>query len=275
MWLGEQITERGIGNGMSLIIFAGIIAGMPMGAFNTVQLVQQEVIQPLTLLFILAAIVVGVAFVVFVERGQRRIPVQYSKRVAGRKMYGGSSSYLPLRVNTANVIPPIFASSLLLLPATLIQFFPDSEAIGQLRGLLLPTEFSYNLVYGTLIIFFTFFYTSVIFHPEEMADNLKKFGGYIPGIRPGKNTADYIERVMTRITAGAALYLAAVCVLPNIMLVMQSNLPFYFGGTALLIVVVVAMDFMSQVQAHLMSSQYAKLMEKSNLKNYGRSNVRR
>ena len=256
MWLGEQITERGVGNGMSLIIFSGIVARLPLDAYTTLQLVQQEVIQPLTLLFLLAIIGAAVAFVVYVERGQRRIPVQYSKRVVGRKMYGGSSSYLPLRVNTANVIPPIFASSLLLIPATLVQFFPESGLVTQLQGFLLPTEFSYNIVYALLIVFFTFFYTSVIFHPEEMADNLKKFGGYIPGIRPGKNTADYVERVMTRLTAGAAIYLTAVCVLPNALLVMQSNLPFYFGGTALLIVVGTALDTVSQIEAHLITRSY-------------------
>ncbi len=256
MWLGEQITERGIGNGMSLIIFAGIIAGLPQGLYQTFQLAQQEVIQPLQLLFLAALVVAAVAFVVFVERGQRRIPVLYNKRVVGRKVYGGQSTHLPLKVNTANVIPPIFASSLLLFPATLVNFFPDSEVMQQMQGLLLPTEWGYNIIYAALIIFFTFFYTAVIFNPVDVADNLKKFGGYIPGIRPGQRTAEYIEAVLNRLTVGASLYLAAVCVLPNALLVMMGNLPFYFGGTALLIVVGVALDTVNQVESHLITRSY-------------------
>ena len=256
MWLGEQITERGIGNGMSLIIFAGIVAGLPQGVILTIQMVQAETIQPLGLLALAAVIVAGVAFVVFVERGQRRIPVQYSKRVVGRKMYGGQSTHLPLKVNTANVIPAIFASSLLLFPATLGQFFQESEVMQDLQAMLMPTEWGYNIIYALLIIFFTFFYTSVIFNPEDVADNLKKFGGYIPGIRPGKRTAEYIERVLTRITVGAALYLAAVCVLPNALLARFPNLPFQFGGTALLIVVGVALDTVSQIESHLITRSY-------------------
>jgi preprotein translocase subunit SecY len=256
MWLGEQITERGIGNGMSLIIFSGIIAGLPQGLLRTLQLAQNELVQPIELLVVAAVVVASVAFVVFIERGQRRIPVLYSKRVVGRKVYGGQSSHLPLKVNTANVIPPIFASSLLLFPATLLQFFPDSDVMQQMQGFLLPTEFGYNIVFAGLIIFFTFFYTSVIFNPVDVADNLKKYGGYIPGIRPGQQTAEYIDRVLTRLTVGAALYLAAVCVLPNGLLVMYQNLPFYFGGTALLIVVGVALDTVNQIESHLITRSY-------------------
>ncbi len=259
MWLGEQITERGIGNGMSLIIMAGIVAGLPAGVYRTLQLASQEIIQPLNLLFLLVVIVGTVAIVCFFERGQRRIPVQYSKRVVGRKQYGGQSTHLPLKVNTANVIPPIFASSLLLGPATLSQLFPDSTVMQWLQGQMAPTEWSYNVVYGLLIIFFTFFYTAIIFNPVDVADNMKKFGGYIPGIRPGKQTAEYIERVLTRITVVGALYLAAVCVLPNLLLVYQSNLPFYFGGTGVLIVVGVALDTVNQIESHLITRSYEGL----------------
>jgi preprotein translocase subunit SecY len=256
MWLGEQITERGIGNGMSLIIFSGIVVGLPGGAFQTIQMAQQDVLRPLMILLLLGVIVLGVFAVVFVERGQRRIPIQYSKRVVGRKMYGGQSTHLPLKVNTANVIPPIFASSLLLFPATLVQFFPDSAVMQGMQAMLLPTEWGYNVIYASLIVFFTFFYTAVIFNPVDVADNLKKFGGYIPGIRPGQRTAEYIERVLTRITTGAAIYLAGVCVLPNLLLTAVPNLPFYFGGTALLIVVGVALDTVSQVESHLITRSY-------------------
>ena len=256
MWLGEQITERGIGNGMSLIIMAGIIAALPQAVFTTVQMAQSETLKPLTLLFVLAILISMIALVVFVERGQRRIPVQYSKRVVGRKMYGGQSTHLPLKVNTANVIPPIFASSLLLFPATLINFFPDSDFMQQLQGMLVPTDWGYNAVYGGLIIFFTFFYTSVIFNPVDVADNMKKFGGYIPGIRPGKRTAEYIEKVLTRITTGGALYLTFVCLFPNVILVWVPNLPFYMGGTAILIVVGVALDTVNQIESHLITRSY-------------------
>ncbi len=261
MWLGEQITERGIGNGMSLIIFAGIIAGLPQGIFQTFQMASGEAIKPLTLLFLVAFAVLMVAVVVFVERGQRRIPVQYAKRVVGRKMYGGQASHLPLKVNTANVIPPIFASSLLLFPATVVQFFPESAAMQSVQRMLLPTEWAYNVVYVGLIMFFTFFYTSVIFNPVDVADNLKKAGGYVPGVRPGQKTAEYIDRVVTRLTVGAAIYLAAVCVVPNALLAVLENLPFYFGGTALLIVVGVALDTVNQIESHLITRSYDTLAE--------------
>jgi len=261
MWLGEQITERGIGNGMSLIIFAGIIAGLPGGLGRAFQQAQTGTLQPVTLLVVAVVVLAATAFVVFVERGQRRIPVLYNKRVVGRKVVGGQSTHLPLKVNTANVIPPIFASSLLLFPATALQFFPDSELAKQLQGALLPTELGYNLVYAGLIIFFTFFYTAVVFNPVDVADNLKKFGGYIPGIRPGQKTAEHIERVLTRLTAGAAIYLASVCVLPNALLATYPNLPFYFGGTALLIVVGVALDTVNQIESHLITRSYEGLYE--------------
>ncbi len=261
MWLGEQITERGIGNGMSLIIFAGIIAGLPQGLFQTAQMASQEILQPLQLLILMVFILASIAFVVFVERGQRRIPVQYSKRVVGKKQYGGQTTHLPLKVNTANVIPPIFASSLLLFPATLAQFFPDSTVMQQMQGFLLPTEWGYNVIYGSLIIFFTFFYTSVIFNPVDVADNLKKFGGYVPGIRPGQNTAEYIEGVLNRLTVGAALYLGAICTVPNGLLAIWNNLPFYFGGTALLIVVGVALDTVNQIESHLITRSYDEIAE--------------
>ncbi|MCK6545134.1 preprotein translocase subunit SecY [Myxococcota bacterium] len=256
MWLGEQITERGIGNGMSLIIFAGIVAGLPSGIFQTMQLAGGEEIQPVELLLLALLIVAMTAFVVFFERGQRRIPVQYSKRVVGRKVYGGQSTHLPLRVNTANVIPPIFASSLLLFPATMVQFFPDSALMRSVQAMLTPTNWGYNVLYVLLIIFFTFFYTAVIFNPVDVADNMKKFGGYVPGIRPGKKTAEYIEGVLTRITVGGSLYIAFVCVLPNVLLSVFPNLPFQFGGTALLIVVGVALDTVSQIESHLISRSY-------------------
>jgi preprotein translocase subunit SecY len=256
MWLGEQITERGIGNGMSLIIFSGIIAGLPQGVYRTLELASGNVLKPLSILFLLAFIILMVAIVVFVERGQRRIPVQYAKRVVGRKMYGGQTSHLPLKVNTANVIPAIFASSLLLFPATVVQFFPDSEVMQTVQGFLLPTEWGYNVVYVALIVFFTFFYTSVIFNPVDVADNLKKAGGYVPGVRPGQKTAEYIDRVLTRLTVGAAIYLAVVCVVPNVLIATFDELPFYFGGTALLICVGVALDTVNQIESHLITRSY-------------------
>ena len=256
MWLGEQITERGIGNGMSLIIFAGIVAGLLPSLYQTGQMVVGDILKPLSVLF-LGAVVLGTIFVVvFFERAQRRLPVQYSKRVVGRKQFGGQSTHLPLRVNTSGVIPPIFASSLLIFPATLGQFFPDSALMQQVTASLVPTEWEYNVVYVGLIVFFTFFYTAVTFNPVDVADNLKKFGGYIPGVRPGKQTAEYIEKVLTRITTGGSIYLSAVCVLPNILLADNPNLPFYFGGTALLIVVGVALDTVNQIESHLITRSY-------------------
>ena len=270
MWLGEQITERGIGNGMSLIIFAGIIAGLPSGVAQLFQQVQSDAIDSVQLLLLTCLVVLAIAFVVFVERGQRRIPVQYSKRVVGRKQYGGQSTHLPLKVNTANVIPPIFASSLLLFPATLMQFFPDSEIMQRAQAMLQPDQWAYNAIYGGLIIFFTFFYTSVIFNPVDVADNLKKFGGYVPGIRPGKRTAEYIEQVLTRLTTGAALYLTLVCILPNGLISYFPRLPFYFGGTGLLIVVGVALDTVQQIESHLITRSYEGFSGMSNTRIRGR-----
>jgi preprotein translocase subunit SecY len=256
MWLGEQITERGIGNGMSLLIFSGIVSGLVPALWNTIELASNESLKPLQLLVIVFVALVAIAVVVFVERAQRRIPVQYSKRVVGRKQYGGQSTHLPLRVNTSGVIPPIFASSLLVLPATIAQYFPDSAVMAKVQGALAPTEWAYNIIFVALIVFFAFFYTAVTFNPVDVADNLKKFGGYIPGVRPGKQTAEYIDRVLTRITSGGAIYIAAVCVLPNVLIAYFSNLPFYFGGTALMIVVGVALDTVNQIESYLITRNY-------------------
>ena len=270
MWLGEQITERGIGNGISLIIFAGIVAGIPSAFGNTIRLYTTGEMSPLFILFIFAFMIVVVGVIVFAEQGQRRIPVQYAKRVVGRKMYGGQSTHLPLKVNMAGVIPPIFASSILMFPLTITQFLPQDilEAypwIGSILNSLGPDTILYNLLYVIFIIFFCYFYTAVIFNPVDVADNMKKYGGYIPGIRPGKKTSDYIDRVLTRITLGGALYVAAVCVLPSI-LIYKMNIPFYFGGTALLIVVGVAMDTVSQMESHMLSRHYEGFMKKGHIK---------
>jgi preprotein translocase subunit SecY len=254
MWMGEQITERGVGNGISLIIFAGIVARVPAAIWTTFQSFRTPGSQMSELgLVILAGImVVVIAAIVFVERGQRRIPIQYAKRVVGRKLYGGQSTHLPLKVNTAGVIPPIFASSLLLFPATLAGWFPG---LSQLSNAIQAGSWIYNVVYVALIIFFAYFYTAVTFNPVDVADNLKKYGGYIPGIRPGKKTADYIDYVLSRITFGGAVYLAAVCVLPTI-LTDEFNINFYFGGTSLLIVVGVALDTVQQIEGHLITRHY-------------------
>jgi len=267
MWLGEQITERGIGNGISLIIFAGIVAGLPGAVAQTLELVSRGTFQiPFALL--LFALAVGVTwFVVFVERGQRRITVNYAKRQVGRQVMGGQTSHLPLKINMSGVIPPIFASSIILLPATVVSWFGESEGMGWLRDVattLSPGQPIYVLLYGAAIVFFCFFYTALVFNPKETAENLKKSGAFIPGIRPGDQTASYIDGVMSRLTLGGAVYVTAVCLLPEFLIV-KWNVPFYFGGTSLLIVVVVAMDFMAQVQAHLMSHQYESLLKKANL----------
>jgi len=254
MWLGEQITERGIGNGISLIIFAGIVARMPDGIFQTYSFYQRDLIRPLTLLFVVALMVVVIGIIIFFERGQRRIPVQYAKRVVGRRMYGGASTHLPLKVNTAGVIPPIFASSILMFPATISQF-SDHAIVKTIQNALSPGNWLYTAIYVLLIIFFCFFYTAVVFNPVDVAENMKKYGGYIPGIRPGKKTADYIDRVLSRITFGGAVYVAAVCVLPTF-LRMDVGVPFYFGGTGLLIVVGVALDTVQQIETHLITRHY-------------------
>ncbi len=272
MWLGEQVTERGIGNGISMIIFAGIVAGLPSAIAGTLELARTGELNLLLVLglFVLAVVVTG--FVVFVERAQRRITVNYAKQQRGGQMYGGQSTNLPLKLNMAGVIPPIFASSIILFPATIAGWFGNAQGMGWLRDLsttLSPGQPLYVMFYAAAIIFFCFFYTALVFNPKEMADNLKKSGAFIPGIRPGDQTARYIDGVMTRLTAAGAIYITAVCLLPEF-LILQLNVPFYFGGTSLLIIVVVVMDFMSQVQAHLMSHQYDGLMKKANLKGYGR-----
>ncbi|MEA3412289.1 MAG: preprotein translocase subunit SecY [Pseudomonadota bacterium] len=275
MWLGEQITERGIGNGISMIIFAGIVAGLPAAVGGTLELASTGELSAafVILLFALAVVVTG--FVVFVERGQRRITVNYAKRQQGRRMYAAQSSHLPLKLNMAGVIPPIFASSIILFPATLGQWFGRSEGMGWLQdivGALSPGQPVYVAFYALAIIFFCFFYTAIVFDSRETADNLKRSGAFIPGIRPGEQTARYIDGVMTRLTAVGAVYITAVCLLPEF-LILSWNVPFYFGGTSLLIIVVVVMDFMAQVQAQLMSHQYEGLMKKANLKGYGRSGL--
>ena len=260
MWLGEQITERGIGNGISLIIFAGIVARMPSALINTVQLIKTGELPFIMVIFLAIMMIAVVGVIVFVERAQRRIPVQYARRVVGRKMFGGQSTHLPLKVNVSGVIPPIFASSLLMFPATLGSFI-QNERIKYFFDLVSPGFMLHEVFYVALIIFFCYFYTAVTFNPVDVSDNLKKWGGYIPGLRPGKPTADYIDRVLTRITLGGAIYVAAVCVLPTI-LVSRFNVPFYFGGTALLIVVGVAMDTMSQIESHMLTRHYEGFMKK-------------
>jgi len=275
MWLGEQITERGIGNGISLIIFAGIVAGLPSAVISTLELARNGELNPLAVIVIFALVLLTTAFVVFVERGQRRITVNYARRQGGRQAYMNQSSYLPLKINMAGVIPPIFASSLIMFPATASSWFSQaSEArwLQTLAGMLAPGEPLYLILYGVLIVGFAFFYTALTFNAQENADNLKKSGALIPGIRPGKGTADYIDGVMTRLTGAGALYLLAVCLLPELMR-MGWAVPFYFGGTSLLIVVVVVMDFTAQIQAHLMSHQYEGLMKKANLKGGSRGGM--
>jgi preprotein translocase subunit SecY len=273
MWLGEQITERGVGNGISLIIFSGIVSGFPGAIGRSFEAARQGDINIIALLAIAIFAVMIVGFVVFVERGQRRITVNYAKRQQGRRVYQGQSSHLPLKINMAGVIPAIFASSLLLAPASMAQWFgnsPGMDWLQQVSLVLSPGQPLYIMMFAGGIIFFSFFYTAIMFDPKDVADNLKRQGAYVPGIRPGQQTARYIDDVITRLTVFGALYVTTVCLLPEFMVVFF-NVTFQLGGTALLIVVVVAMDFMSQVQSHLMSSQYAKLMEKSNLKGYGRN----
>ena len=256
MWIGEQITERGVGNGISLIIMSGIIARLPSAIGTTVQFVREGEMSIFLLVLILAMAFGVMAVIVYVESGQRRIPVQYARRVVGRRVYGGQSSHLPLKVNTSGVIPPIFASSILIFPATLATVVP---ALKWISGYITPGSLVYNVVYVILIIFFCYFYTAVTFNPVDVADNLKKYGGFIPGIRPGRHTAEYIDRVLSRITLGGAIYVSAVCILPTI-LIQRFNVPFYFGGTALLIVVGVALDTVAQIETHLLSRNYESFM---------------
>ena len=272
MWLGEQITERGVGNGISLIIFAGIVAGLPAAIGGTLELSRTGEMHLLAVFALFALAIVVTGFVVFVERGQRRITVNYAKRQVGRKMYGGQASHLPLKLNMAGVIPPIFASSLILFPATIAGWFSQSEGMNWLKDFattLSPGQPIYVLCYAAGIIFFCFFYTAMVFDPRETADNLKKSGAFIPGTRPGEQTASYLDKVLTKLTLAGAVYIPLVCLLPEFLIV-KFNVPFYFGGTSLLIIVVVVMDFMSQIQAHLMSHQYEGLMKKANLKGHGR-----
>lgn len=272
MWLGEQITERGIGNGISMIIFAGIVAGLPSAIAGTIELSRTGEMHLLAVFGLFALALAVTAFVVFVERGQRRITVNYAKRQVGRKMYGGQASHLPLKLNMAGVIPPIFASSLILFPATIAGWFGQTEGMGWLQDIattLSPGQPIYVLCYAAGIIFFCFFYTAMVFDPRETADNLKKSGAFIPGMRPGDQTAAYLDKVLTKLTLAGAVYITFVCLLPEF-LILKFNVPFYFGGTSLLIIVVVVMDFMSQVQSHLMSHQYEGLMKKANLKGQGR-----
>ncbi len=264
MWLGEQITERGIGNGISLIIFAGIVARMPNAIGNTFRLVSTGEMSIFAVLILLVLMVAVVGFIIFVEQGQRRIPVQYAKRVVGRRMYGGQSTHLPLKVNTAGVIPAIFASSIIMFPATIASFI----AIPWVQGIadaMRPGNWIYQVLFVGFIFFFCYFYTAVTFNPVDVADNMKKHGGYIPGIRPGKRTADYIDRVLTRITLGGAIYVSAVCVLPSI-LISRFNVPFYFGGTALLIVVGVSIDTISQIESHMLTRHYEGFLKKGGVK---------
>jgi preprotein translocase subunit SecY len=268
MWLGEQITERGLGNGISILIFAGIAAGLPSAIGGLVELVRTGSMGALVFLFICVMVVLVTFAVVFVERGQRKILVNYAKRQVGNKVYGGQSSHLPLKLNMSGVIPPIFASSIILLPATLVGWFATGEGTRWLKDLsaaLSPGQPIYILTYAAMIVFFCFFYTALVFNSRETADNLKKSGAFIPGIRPGDQTAKYIDKILARLTLAGAIYITAVCLLPEF-LVLKWNVPFYFGGTSLLIIVVVTMDFWTQVQSHVMSQQYESLLKKANFK---------
>ncbi|MHB1372485.1 MAG: preprotein translocase subunit SecY [Thauera sp.] len=271
MWLGEQITERGIGNGISIIIFAGIVAGLPSAIGGLFELVRTGAMHPFTALLICVLVVLVTGFVVFVERGQRKILVNYAKRQVGNKVYGGQSSHLPLKLNMSGVIPPIFASSIILFPATLGQWFGSSEGMYWLRDIastLSPGQPIYVMLYAVAIVFFCFFYTALVFNARETADNLKKSGAFVPGIRPGDQTARYIDKILMRLTLAGAVYITLVCLLPEF-LILKWNVPFYFGGTSLLIIVVVTMDFMAQVQAFVMSHQYESLLKKANFKGAG------
>ena len=268
MWLGEQITERGIGNGISIIIFSGIVAGLPSALGSTLELARTGAFSIPLVFFLFAATILVTALVVFVERGQRKITVNYAKRQVGNKLYGGQTSHLPLKLNMAGVIPPIFASSIILFPATLAGWFGSSEKMLWLKDIgaaISPGQPIYIFLFAVAIVFFCFFYTALVFNPKETADNLKKGGAFVPGIRPGEQTAKYIDQIMGRLTLVGAVYITLVCLLPEF-LILKFNVPFYFGGTSLLIIVVVTMDFMTQVQSHLMSYQYEGLLKKANFK---------
>ncbi|WP_026353323.1 preprotein translocase subunit SecY [Solimonas variicoloris] len=275
MWLGEQITERGVGNGISMIIFAGIVAGFPRALGSTAQLVSEGSIGGFTVIAVLALIALVTWGVVFFERAQRRIPIHHARRQQGRKIFAAQTQHLPLKLNMSGVIPPIFASSIILFPASLVQFFggDSGSAAGsflqKLANALSPGQPLYTLLYGLLIIFFCFFYTALVFDSRETADNLKKSGAFIPGVRPGAMTAKYIDTVLTRLTVVGSVYILVICLVPEILRSFVTSIPFYFGGTSLLITVVVVMDFMAQLQAHLMSHQYEGLLKKANLKSLG------
>jgi preprotein translocase subunit SecY len=272
MWLGEQVTERGIGNGISMLIFAGIAAGLPAAVGGTLELARTGELHMFLVFALFALVMVVTGLVVFVERGQRRVTVNYAKQQRGQQSFAAQSSYIPLKLNMSGVIPPIFASSIILFPGTIAGWFGNSEGLSWLREIsnaLSPGQPIYVMLYAAAIVFFAFFYTAIVFNPKETADNLKKSGALVPGFRPGDQTARYIDGVMTRLTAAGAIYIALVCLLPEF-LILEFNVPFYFGGTSLLIIVVVIMDFIQQVQAHLMSHQYEGLLRKANLKGYGR-----
>ena len=278
MWLGEQITERGIGNGISMIILAGIVAGLPGAIAGTAELVNSGEMSSITAIMMLLGGIAAIVFVVYMERAQRRITVNYARRQQGRRMMQAQSTHLPFKINMAGVIPPIFASSILMFPATIAQFFGQAtdptiiqRALQTIGANLGPGQPVYVLMYGALIIFFCFFYTALQYNSKETADQLKKGGAFLPGIRPGAHTAEYIDRVLTRLTFWGALYIAGVCLLPELVRMFYPSMPFSFGGTSLLILVVVTMDFMSQLQAHAISHQYEGMMQKANLRNYGRA----
>ncbi len=264
MWLGEQVTERGIGNGISLIIFAGIVAALPSAVTSTFQFVREGELSIFFVIILVLFVVLVVGIIIFMERGQRRIPVQYAKRVVGRRMYGGQTSHLPLKINTSGVIPVIFASSVLIFPATVAQFVQNPWA-QTLAGSMAPGQWLHDLLYVGLIMFFCYFYTAVVFNPVDVAENMRKYGGYVPGIRPGKRTAEFIDRVLSRITLGGAVYLSLVALLPTI-LISQFNVPFFFGGTALLIVVGVALDTVSQMETHMISRNYEGFMRRGRIR---------
>jgi preprotein translocase subunit SecY len=265
MWLGEQITDRGIGNGISLIIFAGISAGIPVAGQQTLHLVKEGQLSPLLLVLMIAFMVMVVGIIIFLEQGQRRIPIQYAKRQVGRRLYGGQSTHLPLKINTSGVIPPIFASSLLMAPLTVIAFLPENPVSAAIRDTIHRGGLLYYTFYVGLIVFFCFFYTAVVFNPTDVADNLKKYGGYVPGIRPGKNTADYIDRVLSRITFGGAVYLSLICLLPDF-LINRFKVSFFFGGTTLLILVGVALDTVAQIQTFLLTRDYEGFMKNAKMR---------
>jgi len=273
MWLGEQITERGLGNGISMIILASIISGLPSAIGGTLELANTGELSPAIVLILLMLVLAVTAIVVFIERGQRRLPVNYAKRQQGRKLYQSQSTHLPFKINMSGVIPPIFASSIILFPATIASWFGTSEGFGWMQNIaakLTPGQPIYIMLYASLIMFFCFFYTALIFDSKETADNLKRSGAFMPGIRPGHQTAQYIDKVLTRLTFWGGLYIVSVCLLPEFM-ILYYRVPFYFGGTSLLIIVVVSMDFMAQMQALMMSKQYEGLLQKANLRGYGKS----